>query len=213
MDLHVWLAYLVAAWAIAISPGPGAVLSMSHGMSYGVRRTFATILGLQAGVAFILLVAGVGIGAVLLASEKAFLVVKVVGAAYLLWLGVKQWRAPVQAGLIDHAGGHGVDLSARQRFARGFFTDATNPKGIVFMVAVLPQFIRPDRSLGLQLLILLVTTVVVDVIVMNGYAFLAASLRQWIASVRAQRVRNRIAGGVLIALGASLAFVGRAEPV
>ena len=89
MDWHVWLAYFLAAWLIALSPGSGAVLSMSHGLQYGVRQTTATIVGLQIGLAFILLVAGAGVGALLLASTTAFMVVKVLGAGYLIWLGVK----------------------------------------------------------------------------------------------------------------------------
>ncbi len=213
MALHLWLAYLVAAIAIALSPGPGAVLAMSHGLSWGVRAASVTILGLQAGLALILLVAGVGVGAVLLASSTAFTVVKVLGAAYLLWLGLHQWRAPVAlTGANDAARtppAQVAPLSARQRFARGLLTNATNPKGIVFMVAVLPQFIAPTRALAPQLLVLLATTITVDLIVMHGYALLAASLRGWLNSARAQRAQNRIAGAVLMAMGASLAFVGR----
>lgn len=214
MEWHLWLAYLVAAIAIALSPGPGAVLSMSHGLSWGVRGASVTILGLQAGLTLILLVAGVGVGAVLLASSTAFTVVKVLGAAYLLWLGLHQWRAPV---IFAREADDGVPsrsaqaplLSARQRFLRGLLTNATNPKGIVFMVAVLPQFIVPTRALAPQLLVLLVTTLTVDFVVMHGYALLAASLRGWMNSARAQRTQNRIAGAVLMAMGASLAFVGR----
>ncbi|WP_024537585.1 LysE family transporter [Comamonas badia] len=209
MDLHVWLAYFVASWAIALSPGSGAVLSMSHGLAYGVRQASATILGLQAGLAIILLVAGAGIGALLLASSTAFTVVKVLGAAYLLWLGFKQWNAPVLAAPDGASAAPQQALSARQRFMLGLFTNATNPKGIVFMVAVLPQFLSPDRPLWLQLLILLATTLGVDVVVMHGYAALASSLRRWLSSARTRRVQNRVIGGVLMAMGASLAFVGR----
>lgn len=209
MDWHIWLAYFVASWAIALSPGSGAVLSMSHGLAYGVRQASATILGLQAGLAIILLVAGAGIGALLLASGTAFMVVKMLGAAYLLWLGFKQWQAPVLPAQDAASPAQVAPLSARQRFMRGLFTNATNPKGIVFMVAVLPQFLRTDRPLWLQLLILLATTLSVDLVVMHGYAALASSLRRWLSSERTQRVQNRVLGGVLMAMGASLAFVGR----
>ncbi|MBK6615363.1 homoserine/homoserine lactone efflux protein [Ottowia sp.] len=211
MDGHVWLAYFVAAWLIALSPGSGAVLSMSHGLAYGVRQTSATIAGLQLGLAFILLVAGVGVGAILVASATAFTVVKLLGAAYLAWLGVKQWRAPLTADV--DAAGEGVaaaGLSVGQRVLRGALTNATNPKGIVFMVAVLPQFIDPQRPLAPQLLILLATTLAVDTVVMHGYAWLAARLRRWLRSARARRARNRVFGGVLMGMGASLLMVGRA---
>jgi len=212
MSLHVWMAYLVAAWLIALSPGSGAVLTMSHGLSYGVRQTTATIMGLQIGLAFILLVAGVGVGAVLLASATAFTVVKLLGAAYLLWLGWRQWRAPV-APTADVAAERPAALSVRQRVALGMFTNATNPKGIVFMVAVLPQFIDPKRPLAMQLLILLATTLVTDTIVMHGYAFLASRLRGWLQSARARRTQNRVFGGVLMGMGASLLMVDRVAKV
>ncbi|MFN3495467.1 MAG: LysE family transporter [Hydrogenophaga sp.] len=209
MDLHVWLAFFAASWVIAISPGSGAVLSMGHGLAYGVRATSATIVGLQLGLSVILLVAGVGVGALLLASATAFTVVKVLGAAYLIWLGIQQWRAPVP---VVGAGGSVTDAvlpSVRRRIALGFFTNVTNPKGIVFMVAVLPQFIDPTRPLWLQLLILLATSVGVDLVVMHGYAFLASSAQRWMATARARRAQNRVFGGVLLAMGASLLLVKR----
>ena len=210
MDWHVWLAYFLAAWLIALSPGSGAVLSMSHGLQYGVRQTTATIVGLQIGLAFILLVAGAGVGALLLASTTAFMVVKVLGAGYLIWLGVKQWRAPVDGAASDAAApSEPAGLSVRQRLLRGALTNATNPKGIVFMVAVLPQFIDPNKPLALQLAILLVTTLAVDSVVMHGYAFLASRLRALMQSVRARKTQNRVFGGVLMGMGASLLMVDR----
>lgn len=213
MDLNVWLAFFAASWVIAISPGSGAVLSMSHGLAYGVRQSSATIAGLQLGLAVILLIAGVGVGALLLASATAFTVVKVLGAAYLIWLGLKQWRSPVDAqapaagtALVNHLG----LPSVRERVLTGFMTNVTNPKGIVFMVAVLPQFIDPHRPLWLQLLILLVTSIGVDLVVMHGYAFLASRAQRWLATAKARRAQNRVFGGVLMAMGASLIMVKRA---
>jgi homoserine/homoserine lactone efflux protein len=221
MDFNVWLAFFAACWVIALSPGSGAVLSMTHGLAYGVRGASATIAGLEAGVAVTLLVAGAGVGALLVASATAFTVVKVVGAAYLIWLGWRQWMAPVVADATAasaetvHGGspatGHPREPlpPARQRFALGFFTNVTNPKGIVFMVAVLPQFIDPARSLWVQLPLLMVTAVAVDVVVMHGYAFLASRAQRWLATARARRAQNRVFGGVLMAMGASLLLVKR----
>lgn len=212
MELQVWMAYFVASWAIALSPGSGAVLSMTHGLAYGVKKTSTTIAGLQLGLSVILLVAGVGVGALLLASATAFTVVKFAGAGYLIWLGLKQWRSRVDA---SAAQGDALQAqvgvpSARERFTIGFLTNVTNPKGIVFMVAVLPQFIDPTRGLWLQLLFLLATTVAVDLIVMHGYAFLASRAQRWLATARARRAQNRVFGGVLMAMGASLLLVKRA---
>jgi homoserine/homoserine lactone efflux protein len=215
MDPKVWWAFFAASWLISLSPGSAAVLSMGHGLAYGVRATSVSIAGMGLGLALVLLVAGAGVGALLLASATAFTVVKMLGAGYLIWLGWQQWRAPVSQPVAKR--GDAADAlpaaqppGARERFTIGFLTNATNPKGIVFMVAVLPQFIAPNRPLWLQLLLLLVTSVAVEVVVMHGYAFLASRAQRWLATARARRAQNRVFGGVLMAMGASLLLVKRA---
>ena len=207
MDLHTWLAFFVASCFIAISPGSGAVLAMSHGLSYGVRRTTATIIGLQLGLLLILVIAGAGVGSVLLASETAFGIVKVLGAGYLIYIGLAQWRAGSAPMLTGEAAV--AEVSWQKRCLTGFLTNATNPKGIIFMVAVLPQFMSQDRPLWLQLLVMAATTVAVDVVVMHGYAAGASALRGLLRSARALRIQNRVFGGVLMAVGAGLFFVKR----
>ena len=210
MRWEVWLAYFAACWLIALSPGSGAVLSMSHGLSYGLRKASTTIFGLQAGLVIILLVAGGGLGALLIASEHAFAVVKTVGALYLIYLGIQQWRAKVDAA--PHAEGGAVRttvMSPRRRFATGLLTNVTNPKGIIFMVAVLPQFIDPTHALAPQLALLAVTMCGVDLIVMHGYALLASRMQGLFRNARAVRWQNRVFGSVLMAVGAALFFVRR----
>ena len=207
MDWHTWLAFFAASWVIAVSPGSGAVLSMSHGLSYGVRKTGATILGLELGLLFILLVAGAGVGSLLIASELAFNAVKVLGACYLIYLGWCQWRA-------GSAGTLGGELQAapagwRRRVLTGLLTNATNPKGIIFMVAVLPQFMTDARPLWSQLLVMAVTMLSVDMVVMNGYAASASALRRLMQSSSAMRAQNRVFGGLLMLVGAGLFFVKR----
>ena len=217
MELTVWMTYFVACWVIAVSPGSGAVICMSHGLAYGVKKTSATVLGLQLGLAVVLLIAGAGVGAVLVASANAFLVVKVVGAAYLFYLGIKQWRASVgssESAVADATQAVASGLSkriptTRERVLTGMLTNLSNPKGIVFMVAVLPQFIDPSKSLLVQLAILCVTMNTVDTMVMHGYAFLASRLQTLMRSVKAQRNQNRLFGGVLMLMGTSLLLVRR----
>jgi len=208
MDLHTWLAFLAAACLIAISPGSGAVLSMSHGLSYGVRKTSATILGLQLGLLLILLVAGAGVGSLLLASEVAFNAVKVLGACYLIYVGFSQWRAGAAAPALasDASAAAG---SWKKRCVTGFLTNATNPKGIIFMVAVLPQFLTDMRPLWTQLVVLAATMVAVDLVVMHSYAASASALRRLLRSARAVRTQNRVFGGLLMAVGTGLFFVQR----
>lgn len=210
MTFATWITFVIAACIIAVSPGSGAVLSMSHGLSYGVRKASGTILGLQAGLLLVLAIAGAGVGSLLLASEVAFNVVKVVGALYLIWLGLSQWRArvgPVSAD--DGAPARTAAPSFGKRVLTGFLTNATNPKGIIFMVAVLPQFIAKDHPLLPQLLILAVTMCAIDLVVMHSYAFLASSMQRFFRDARALKAQNRVFGGLLMAVGAALFFVKR----
>ena len=218
MDLHTWLTFVAATCVIAISPGSGAVLSMSHGLSFGVRKASATIFGLQLGLLLILLVAGAGVGSLLLASEVAFNAVKVLGACYLIYVGFAQWRsastsaAPSEIVSASGASAAPVSVDAgswQKRCATGFLTNATNPKGIIFMVAVLPQFMSPERPLALQLAIVSATMVSIDLVVMHSYAASASALRRLLSSPRALRGQNRVFGGLLMAVGAGLFFVQR----
>jgi homoserine/homoserine lactone efflux protein len=207
MSFATWITFFVAACIIAVSPGSGAVLSMSHGLSYGVRRASATILGLQTGLLLVFFIAGAGVGSLLLASEVAFNVVKTVGALYLIYLGLSQWRAKVSISEQKQAA---VEVpTVKKRFLTGFLTNATNPKGIIFMVAVLPQFITHDAPLLPQLLILAVTMCCIDLVVMHSYAFLASSMQRFFRDAGAVKKQNRVFGGLLMAVGAALFFVKR----
>ena len=184
---------------------------MSHGLNYGVRRTSATILGLEIALVLILVIAGAGVGSLLVASEAAFNAIKFLGAAYLIYLGWSQWRAPVH--IDEKQTVRPVVATAWwQRAMTGFLTNATNPKGIVFMVAVLPQFINHEQPLWLQLFLMAVTMVAVDLVVMHGYAFAASRMQRFFRNANAVKVQNRFFGGVLMLVGAGLFFFKRSQP-
>lgn len=210
MALSTWLTFLVASCIIAISPGSGAVLCMSHGLSYGVKRTSGTIVGLEIGLLLILGIAGAGVGSLLLASQIAFNIVKFVGALYLIYLGFMQFRSKAAVGPENtpHLLGSSVP-SVRRRILTGFLTNATNPKGIIFMVAVLPQFIAHDAPLPPQLFIMGVTMVTIDLVVMHGYAFAASSMQRFFRDQKMVQRQNRFFGSVLMAVGTALFFVKR----
>ena len=213
MHFTTWLTFFFAACVIAVSPGSGAVLSMSHGLNYGVKKASGTIMGLQAGLLLILAIAGAGVGSILMASELAFSVVKTVGALYLIYLGISQWRAKIDvaaendASVVSAASTQAPAMS--KRFLTGFLTNATNPKGIIFMVAVLPQFISHDAPLLPQLLILGVTMCAIDLVVMHGYAFAASTMQRYFRDPKWLKSQNRFFGGILMAIGAALFFVKR----
>ncbi|NHZ96468.1 LysE family transporter [Massilia sp. CCM 8734] len=207
MPLANWIAFVIAGSLIAISPGSGAVLSMSHGLAYGFRKASATVAGLQCGLMLVFAIAGAGVGSLLLASELAFNIVKTLGALYLIYLGVQQWRAPVTAVRADAP--VLAHPSWQKRVLTGFLTNATNPKGIIFMVAVLPTFISNSLPLLPQLAILGATMVTIDTIVMHGYALLASSMQQYFRDAGALRKQNRFFGAVLACIGGALFFVKR----
>ena len=204
MDWQVWLAFLAASIVISLTPGPGAVVSMSVGLRYGYGAALRSIAGLQVALIIQLGVVVAGLGAVLAASETAFTVVKFLGAAYLVWLGIQKWR---DSGEAPDAGSQPV--VARQLFRSGVLINLSNPKAIVFMAALVPQFIDPAGNQWLQFAILALTTVVIDVLVMSAYALLATRFRRWVADARAQRMQNRVFGGLFVVAGAALAASSR----
>jgi len=205
MDWHVWWAYFFASWAIALSPGSGAVLSMTHGLAYGVRAASATVLGLQLGLAVILLVAGAGVGAVLVASATAFTVVKVVGAAYLIWQGIRLLRRSAASAQSQPATQSFTQPApAGSAFWQGFLTNVLNPKVGVFYVTLLPQFVVADVPAGPYIFALASIHVGLSVLWFFLLIGAARHLQRWLARPRVQTVMDRITGLVFVAFGLKL---------
>lgn len=211
MLFSTWLTYLVAAIAISLSPGPGAIAAMGAGLNHGFRRGRRIALGLALGVATQLLVVGVGLGALLATSEMAFSVVKWVGAAYLVWLGVQQWRAQARPLGVDTtakaAASDAVSASHETRalILRGWTVNALNPKGTVFLLAVMPQFLDLTRPLVAQYLTIGLTTAVIEFAVMTGYVAVASRVLALLRQPRHIRWMNRSFGSLFMAAGAFLA--------
>lgn len=204
MSWNMWLAFLAASVVIAVSPGPGAVLSMATGLRHGYAVALRAILGLQTALLIQLAIVVLGLGAVLAASATAFLTVKIAGAGYLIWLGVRKWRAPVEL-LDDDA----AVRDTRGVYLQGVLVNLTNPKAIVFMVALVPQFIDPQLPQWPQFLIIATTMVGTDMVVMSCYALLAGRCRRWLHSPRMMKAQNRVFGGMFFAAGSLLAVSSR----
>lgn len=199
MTWSLWLGFLVAAIVIAVTPGPGAVLSMSTGMRHGYRAALVAICGLQAALALHLAIVAVGLGALLAASEAAFAAVKVAGAAYLVWLGIQRWRGS------SSAGANQSSAAGRGLFLQGILVNLTNPKAIVFIAALVPQFVDPALPLMPQYLLIGTTLCLTDVVVMSCYAIAAARIGSWLVDPHALRLQNRVFGGLFVSAGALLA--------
>lgn len=207
MALSVWLAFFAASWAISISPGAGAVAAMSAGLNHGFRRSFYTIMGLILGIWTQVIVVGLGLGALVAASSTAFLVVKWLGVAYLIWLGISQWRAPARP-LVAQADG-AVRVSRRSMVLRAWMINAVNPKGTVFLLAVVPQFMVLSQPLLPQYLIIAATLGFTDLVVMTGYSALAARVLGALKSPSHIRALNRTFGSFFVMAGTLLALFKR----
>jgi homoserine/homoserine lactone efflux protein len=207
MDLHVWLPFFAASWAISISPGAGAVAAMTAGMQHGFARGYFLTFGLILGLWSQLLLVGAGLGALIVASSTAFAAVKWLGVAYLLWLGVAQWRAPavgLQARSADPA-----QAARGSILMRGWVLNTLNPKGTLFMLAVVPQFLDPAQPLLPQYGVIAATLAFTDLVINAGYTAFAARALAALKSPRQMRWVNRVFGGLFVALATLLATVKR----
>ncbi|NVD08176.1 homoserine/homoserine lactone efflux protein [Vibrio sp. JPW-9-11-11] len=201
MDMHVWLAYVVTAIVFSLAPGSGTVNSISNGLSYGTRRSLSAIAGLQIGLAIHIVLVGAGIGALVAQSAVAFSVIKWAGAVYLVWLGIQKWRDRSSLNTLES----GQALSGIKLMRKAVLINLTNPKSIVFLVALFPQFIDPSQDQLTQLLVLGVTTVTIDACVMLGYTSLAAQMGRFIRSERMMSKINKLFGSMFMGCGALLA--------
>jgi threonine/homoserine/homoserine lactone efflux protein len=207
MSLEVWLVYFAAAIGLSLTPGPNGLLSLTHGVQHGFRKTIFTVLG--GGLGFLLLIAAslAGLGALLAASEKAFIIAKWVGAAYLVYLGVRLWRAPPLLMRAQATDGSIRVESGSALFKQGFLVATSNPKAMIFFAAFLPQFMVPGTGFLVNLAIFGGTFVLVEIIYELVLAFAAQKIAPWLS--RHAKMFNRITGGMFVGIGAALATTTR----
>ncbi len=205
MSLDTWLAFFVASWLISLSPGPGAVSCMAAGQRFGFRRAVWNIFGLQLGVVLLVGICAAGLGAILAASHTLFVAIKWVGVAYLVWLGIQQWRAPASPMLAAEQ----AEARPLALMLKAFLINASNPKGIVFMLAVLPQFIDPKAAQWPQYAICAATLLFTDAVVMSGYTLLAARVLRALRDPAHIRWLNRGFGSLFVGAGVLLATFRR----
>jgi homoserine/homoserine lactone efflux protein len=208
MELSTWLAFFAAAWAISISPGAGAVAAMSSGLNNGFARGYFLTFGLVLGIWTQVLVVGLGLGALIATSSIGFAIVKWLGVAYLVWLGVKQWRAPAVPMVAET--GEALVVPRRTLVLRGWMVNAVNPKGTVFLLAVVPQFLELAQPLAHQYAVIAATLGFTDLVVMAGYTALASKVLRLLKSPRQIKVLNRTFGSLFVAAGGLLALFKRA---
>jgi threonine/homoserine/homoserine lactone efflux protein len=203
MTFELWLLYLAAAVGLSLTPGPNGLLCLSHGATYGFRRTLSTVAGGALGFLVLIAVSLAGLGALLAASERAFAVAKRIGAAYLVHLGIRLWRSPAPAVAQPDRGAAAAGMPPMRMFLQGLLVAVSNPKGLIFFAAFLPQFMVPGTPYGLELAVFGGTFVAVEIAYELAVAKLAHVVAPWLA--RHGRAFNRATGAAFVGLGAALA--------
>jgi threonine/homoserine/homoserine lactone efflux protein len=196
MALHTWLLYLLAAAGLSVTPGPNTLMALTHGALHGHRKTLWTIGGGAAGFTLLMALSMLGIGALIQAWQPALWVLKWVGGAYLVWLGTQLWRSPGVA--VRHAAGP-FAVPGRRLMRQGFLSAVSNPKALLFYGAFLPQFLDPQRSLGMQFAVMAATFVATEFTVEYLLARLAYRVQPWLA--RHGRRFNKACGALFALFG------------
>ena len=201
MNLETWLAFLAASAAVLVIPGPTILLVLGQSMGGSRRSTLPLVAGVAAGDALAMSLSLAGLGALLAASALAFTILKWAGAAYLLWLGLRMWRAPVEDAP--------APVSPRRAGMQAFLVTATNPKSIAFFIAFVPQFLDPARPFLPQAALLVCSFVILGTGNSLCYALLAGRLSGAIHRPGSRRILNRTGGSMLIGAGLATALLGR----
>ena len=199
MALHSWLLYLTAVIGLSLTPGPNGLLALTHGARYGHRKTLWTVTGGMLGFVILMALSMFGIGALLKASADALTLLKWLGGAYLVWLGVQLWSAPA---LRLTAVGPTSNEGGSRLFRLGLLSALSNPKVILFFGAFLPQFLDPGADLWTQFAVMALTFALVEGLVEYLLARLAHRIRPWLE--RSGKGFNRCCGGLFALMGAAL---------
>ena len=203
--MHLYLLFLLMAAATVASPGPGVVMTLTNALRYGLRGTFGGILGIAFGALVVAAISATSLGVLLATSAQAFTLLKLIGAAYLVYLGIRLWRAPP----FDFSARTAHSASFARRFVEGLSLQLTNPKAVFFFLSIFPQFIDPARDYALQFATLVLTYSTLVVCIHCAYALFARRAKSWLTSPRGGRIVNRTAGVTFVGFGAALASASR----
>lgn len=203
ISINDWLSFTFIAMLVTLTPGPAVIMALSNSISHGPWRAMIGSLGNALGLLIIASATSAGLGALLIASATAFLVLKVAGASYLIYLGVKQWRSRNHA--FDNVkASTSESLSGWRLFTKGFSVAITNPKAILFFAAFLPQFIKGGDSSMTHLAVLITTFAGCAIAAHLFYALLAQTLKGYLSSPARAKALNRLFGASFMGLGISL---------
>ncbi|MBI1877643.1 MAG: LysE family translocator [Chloroflexi bacterium] len=206
MTFNTWAVFVITEIVLSLTPGPAVLFVVSQGLRHGGARSIWANIGILSGNAFYFLLSATGLGALLLASHSLFLLVKWLGAAYLVYLGITTFLNKGAAGGLIPESANLSTVSGPRLWLRGFALQAANPKALIFFTALLPQFINPTEPVVWQVLILGISSVVAEFFVLAGYGILAGRASQLARLPHFVRLTDRVAGVLLVGAGAGLAL-------
>lgn len=208
MSWDSYLIFLVTTAVVCLTPGPAALLSVTQGISNGMRRSYWAIAGIALANAVYFALSATGIAALIVASGTLFSIIKWAGVAYLFYLGIAAMRSKASALTVAVDAGQAV--SGPRAFWQAVVVELSNPKALLYFVALLPQFVDPTRSVGMQMLVFGTTTIALDLMTYSLYAWLGSKTQRFTANARFVKAGNRASGGLLMIAGAMMATVKRA---
>jgi threonine/homoserine/homoserine lactone efflux protein len=206
MNVELWMLYFSTVFVATIIPGPSVLLGLSHGIVYGKKKSVATALGVTSAAVIMGFTSLLGVGAILITSGLVFRIVKYLGAVYLVYIGIKTWRAPVR----DYKDKYileGARIKVRGKlFRQAFLVGMSNPKAIIFFTALFPQFLEPAKPQLPQHLLLLTTLGLIVFLCMMLYSLGGESLSPLVSQIKFRRILNKFTGGIFASFGIGIAI-------
>ena len=210
MGAEAWLLFALTETALCFTPGPAVLLVVSQALARGAGASIWSNLGILGGNTLYFVLSATSLGAVLVASYELFTLIRWVGAAYLIWLGVAAFRGrSAVLSVAPTSTRSDTTVRGRRMLVNGFVLQAANPKALVFFTALLPQFIDPRGSVAAQVAILAVTSVAIEFFVLLAYGALAGRMTTFARRPRFETLANRLAGSMLVAAGVGTATIRR----
>jgi len=207
MSLQTWWLFVLMTFVVSATPGPNMLLVLSMSARHGLRSAIATMAGCMTALLAMMSISAAGLGALLQMFPAVFDALRLAGAAYLAYLGIKCWRAPVQDQSEDAAATLQTAANPSALYRQGMLVAASNPKAILFAVAFFPQFINPEAAQAVQFGILLLTFAVIEVSWYFVYALSGNRLATYLRRASVLKVFNRVTGGAFVGFAAMMATV------
>jgi homoserine/homoserine lactone efflux protein len=208
MNWHTYLIFAVTTAVVCFTPGPAALLVVTQGISNGMRRSYWAVAGIALANAVYFALSATGLAALIVASATLFSVIKWIGVAYLFYLGISALRSKGSALTVSADPRHSV--TGLRAFWQAVVVELSNPKALLYFVALLPQFVDPAQPVGVQMLVYGATTVALDTLSYSVYAWLGSKTQRFTANASFVRNSNRASGSLLLIAGAMMATVKRA---